>query len=268
MFISVVITTYNRVGLVRNAIHSVFSTLSGVEDFEVVVVDDASTDDTASNLRSLFGDVLASGKLKLLENDINVGVTGSKNRGYLASAGDWVVFLDSDDILLPEAGRDMVAALYRYSNIPLVFFRCVDHNNKFVGQRFHSDVQLTIETYLAHTSFGEALTAVNRNIVKQIPYIEELRGNEGIGCCRIIDCYGAGVLCNIVARQYDKTGDDRLSVFAGLFNRMPLIARGHLILVREFGSRMHWCKAVNYYLKAFVYTLIGRTYQFIKGIIE
>lgn len=94
MLVSVVIPTFNRRTLVREAVISV-AAQSGV-DYELVVVDDGSTDGTAASLRAEFG-----GLVRLVETP-NRGVAAARNAGVAASGGDWVAFLDSDDLWLPQ----------------------------------------------------------------------------------------------------------------------------------------------------------------------
>lgn len=265
MSLSVVIATYNRAALVPRSIRSALDALDGITSHEVVVVDDASSDDTVERLQEVFAGEISSGRVKVLRNAVNRGVTGSKNEGYSVAWCDWVIFLDSDDTILPGVGEAVVSALEENDDKPLVFFRCVDQDGNFVGTSFGKDIPLDLDAYLEHTSYGEALTAVNKRIVRQVPYVESLRGYEGLGCCRIIAQYGPVTLSTVVARRYDCSSDDRLSVSDGLFRRMPLIAQGHLMLVREFGSRMRWSKALGYLLKAAAYGLIGGAYRLVKG---
>ncbi|MDC4205853.1 MAG: glycosyltransferase family 2 protein [Candidatus Manganitrophus sp.] len=266
LFLSVVITTYNRAAIVPRAVRSALDELKRVSSYEVIVVDDASTDNTIEVIQEIFSDEIFSGRVKLLRNATNRGVTGSKNEGYLAAGGSWVIFLDSDDTLLQGVGEAMVSTLDIHSERSLVFFRCVDQIGNFVGTRFEKERLLDLETYLKHTSFGEALTAVNKNIVKREPYIASLRGYEGLGCCRIIECHGAAVLSTVVARCYDLGVGDRLSVSASLFRRMPLLARGHLMLVHEFGERMRWGKVLGYLMKALVYGVAGGVYRCVERV--
>jgi glycosyltransferase involved in cell wall biosynthesis len=61
---------------------------------EVIVVDDASTDDTASVCRALEG-------IKYIRLEQNQGVAGARNVGLLASSSDYIAFLDDDDLRLP-----------------------------------------------------------------------------------------------------------------------------------------------------------------------
>ena len=92
-FISVVIPTYNRSSMVREAIDSVFAQTIG--NFELIVVDDGSTDGTASLLNPL------GERIRLVRQE-NMGVSAARNRGAALAAGTYLAFLDSDDLWLPE----------------------------------------------------------------------------------------------------------------------------------------------------------------------
>lgn len=265
MKISVVITTYNRNSVVGCAIRSVLSQPGFGLPHEIVVVDDASLDETMPMLARDFGSEIGMGALRLIENIKNLGVTGSKNAGFEAALGEWVIFLDSDDSLSEDAWGSMLKVLEAATSHPVVFFRCVDQGGYFVGRRFETELLLNLETYIEHTSYGEALTVINKNMVYSAPYITALRGYEGLGCCRIIARYGPAILSTVVARRYDQSGSDRLSVSSGLLRRLPLLARGHWMLVREFGSYMRPAKRLGFALKASVYFVVGGIYGLAKG---
>lgn len=91
--VSVIIPTYNRGWILKEAIESVLA--QDYKDFELIVVDDGSTDNT-SDVLALYG------------NDIRVffqenkGVSAARNRGILESSGKFIAFLDSDDLWLQQ----------------------------------------------------------------------------------------------------------------------------------------------------------------------
>jgi glycosyltransferase involved in cell wall biosynthesis len=93
--ISVVVTCYNCRDYIGDAIRSVArQTLS---DFECVIVDDASTDDSADVVRRTL-DELADPRFSQIRLPKNVGQTGATRRGLAATTGSFVCFLDSDDL--------------------------------------------------------------------------------------------------------------------------------------------------------------------------
>jgi hypothetical protein len=92
---SIVIATYNQENLVREAVDSVLA--QTCQDWELIVVDDASKDRTYETLKS-YGN-----RIQLIENSTNCGAIYGRNMGARMAKGDYVVFLDGDDVLLPWA---------------------------------------------------------------------------------------------------------------------------------------------------------------------
>ena len=89
--VSIIITTHNRPGLLSRAVES--ARLSG-RDAEIVVVDDASTDETVEVCRSLQG-------VRYIRNERRQGVARARNVGLRASSCEYIGFLDDDDERLP-----------------------------------------------------------------------------------------------------------------------------------------------------------------------
>ncbi len=91
--VSVIIPTYNRGWIVKEAIESVL--VQDFADFELIVVDDGSTDNTSEILGEFESDI------RVIRQS-NSGVSAARNRGIQASVGRWIAFLDSDDLWLPK----------------------------------------------------------------------------------------------------------------------------------------------------------------------
>jgi len=90
--VSVILPTYNRGWIVKEAIDSVLA--QDFKDFELIVVDDGSTDNTPQILDSYIQDLMVI-------RQRNKGVSAARNRGIAAAGGGLIAFLDSDDIWLP-----------------------------------------------------------------------------------------------------------------------------------------------------------------------
>lgn len=90
--VSVIIPTYNRGWILKEAIDSVLA--QDFTDFELIVVDDGSTDDTKKILDDYNRDLVVI-------RQSNKGVSAARNRGINAAAGRLLAFLDSDDLWLP-----------------------------------------------------------------------------------------------------------------------------------------------------------------------
>jgi glycosyltransferase involved in cell wall biosynthesis len=90
--VTVIIPTYNRDWIVKEAIDSVLE--QDFNDYELIVVDDGSDDNTPAILRA-YGN-----KITVLQQP-NKGVSAARNRGIAAASGRLIAFLDSDDLWLP-----------------------------------------------------------------------------------------------------------------------------------------------------------------------
>ena len=90
--VSVIIPTYNRGWILKEAVDSVLS--QDCNGFELIVVDDGSTDNTQDVLYPYRG------KIKVIRQE-NKGVSAARNKGIASSSGTYIAFLDSDDLWLP-----------------------------------------------------------------------------------------------------------------------------------------------------------------------
>ncbi|HEY6940115.1 glycosyltransferase family 2 protein [Dokdonella sp.] len=106
MSFSVIIPTHDRSSIVVRAVDSVLAADTG-EPLDVIVVDDASTDGTVETLDARYRD---EPRVRVVRLERNEGPSGARNAGLAAARGDYVVFLDSDDVLLPDALRLAYAA--------------------------------------------------------------------------------------------------------------------------------------------------------------
>ncbi len=95
--VSVIIPVYNG-DFIEDCIASCFKQSIPVEAMEVIVVDDASTDDTAQRLRT----IQAEHPINIISLDRNGGPARARNAGLEAAMGSYVAFLDSDDMMHPQ----------------------------------------------------------------------------------------------------------------------------------------------------------------------
>ncbi|MFH1662242.1 MAG: glycosyltransferase family 2 protein [Candidatus Falkowbacteria bacterium] len=93
--VSVIIPTYNRAGLLKKSVGSVLS--QTFKDFEIIIINDGSTDNTENVIKS-FND----SRIKYIKNKKNRGAGAARNIGIKIARGDYIAFQDSDDEWLPE----------------------------------------------------------------------------------------------------------------------------------------------------------------------
>ncbi|BAZ44640.1 family 2 glycosyl transferase [Chondrocystis sp. NIES-4102] len=93
--VSVIMPTYNNEDYIAIALKSIFN--QTYDNFEVVLINDASTDST-KNIVASFKDT----RLKIIDNLVNRGVSYSRNRGIMQAQGKWIALLDADDWYAPQ----------------------------------------------------------------------------------------------------------------------------------------------------------------------
>ncbi|GAB3119142.1 glycosyltransferase family 2 protein [Glaciibacter psychrotolerans] len=103
--VSVIMPTFNRASLIGAAIKSVRQ--QTVRSWELIIVDDGSTDDTAALLAGLQGE---DARIRLV-SQANAGVSAARNNGIAHAAGRYIAFLDSDNVWTPDFLRASLAEL-------------------------------------------------------------------------------------------------------------------------------------------------------------
>jgi glycosyltransferase involved in cell wall biosynthesis len=111
--VSVIMATFNGSATVRESIDSILS--QSFTDFELIVVDDGSSDNTAFILESI-GDP----RLRLIRNATNLGIVGSRNRAFEAAQGALIAMLDHDDLSAPERLARQVAYMEAHPETALI----------------------------------------------------------------------------------------------------------------------------------------------------
>jgi len=136
---SVIIPTYNRAHIIGQALDSVIS--QSCQDFEILVIDDGSTDDTPKVLQQY------SHRIRYFKQP-NSGPAAARNRGTIESRGEYIAFLDSDDQWYPDKLAKMDKAIGAHPDMGLYYsdFRVVNkqhnytrdiHSRHIVGSGYH-----------------------------------------------------------------------------------------------------------------------------------
>lgn len=111
--VSVIIPTFNRKTLLREAIQSVFA--QSLTDYEIIVIDDGSIDSTHESIV----DLIEAGKIRYAYQT-NKGESAARNHGMALAFGEYLLFLDSDDLLLPHTLEKQVTYLDSEPKVGLV----------------------------------------------------------------------------------------------------------------------------------------------------
>lgn len=115
--ISIVTASYNYEQYIGETIQSVLN--QTFSEWEMIIVDDCSTDKSVNVIKS-FNDK----RIKLFQNEKNLGLAKTLKKGIELAKGDWIVFLESDDMIFPEYLEKKLEIIRKYPDISLVFNDC------------------------------------------------------------------------------------------------------------------------------------------------
>ena len=254
--LSVVIPCYNRERLVGRAISSCLG--QSLPGLEVVVVDDASTDQSAQVVAGL-----ADPRLRLVQHRANRGVCPARNTGADHASGEWLVMLDSDDELLPGA-LAMIAEQVRLAppDVGCVYFRCRKDDGSLSPEIDHISGRLDYAGYLQYI---EACTGGSRDLLYCVrrSTFQHVRfpDNHGLEDCYHLDFrrrYASLVVLDVVrlyhqdaanslvkrtaafhAQQDRQFVRDRASnITAALSRHRPALSQHAPSLLAEYESRL------------------------------
>lgn len=175
--VTVLLCVYNGEGYVREAIDSILAQTYG--DFELLIVDDASTDATPAVLASI-----ADRRLRVLQNRENLGLTRSLNIGLRASHGELIARHDADDLSYPDRLARQVAFLDDHPEVAAVGSQFVSISER--GRRRPPHLWMKCQTALGirwqllfENPFVHSSVMFRRNAVLEAGgYDESFRTNQ------------------------------------------------------------------------------------------
>ncbi|MBJ7633575.1 glycosyltransferase family 2 protein [Weissella confusa] len=117
-YFSIIVTTFNSAATVVAALNSIEK--QTFRDFELIIIDDNSIDNTVEIVRQWLGEHSTIGST-ILRNENNLGVSTSRNKGIQTAKGRFVNFLDADDQWLPNRLIDDYVYLINHNNAMWIF---------------------------------------------------------------------------------------------------------------------------------------------------
>jgi len=177
MKLSVIVPVYNVELFLEKCIYSIFNQDMSHDAYEIVAVNDGSTDSSPAILEKLTEEII---NLKII-NQENKGLSGARNSGFDFATGDYLLCVDSDDYVLPNSLNALIAMAEEHQLDVLEFgAQGVDENEKVIYSLAKSSQNkvLTGEKYLSEISYmGSACNKLyNRKFINN----NKLRFMEGV----------------------------------------------------------------------------------------
>ncbi len=166
---SVIIPAYNAEKYIEATLESV--RVQSFPDFECIVVDDCSADGTKELVRRFCG---ADARFRLLENEKNLKVAGTRNRGVAAARGKYVAFLDSDDLFLPDKLEAQIS-LAEEEGYAFVCgaYELMDEEGAPLGIVSHAAGRIDRERLIRQNEIGTSTVLLKRELALAHPFSEE-----------------------------------------------------------------------------------------------
>jgi len=173
MIFSIILTTYNRVELLKRAIDSVLQ--QTFSDFELLIINDCSTDHTQLHIETYQDQ-----RIRCFHNSINSGVSVSRNVGISHARGTYLAFLDDDDEYFPHFLETVYRAFQNTQPPDFLwtsYQRFINHHNKVSHHIWKISNDVTFLTQLSF-SFG---VVIHKNCFNSIGYFDKnLKTNEDL----------------------------------------------------------------------------------------
>ena len=168
--VTVMMSVYNGDKYLREAVDSILS--QTFADFELLVIDDASTDSSPQILESY-----SDARIRVVRNEFNLGLTKSLNKGLALAEGAYIARMDADDISLPQRLERQVDYLNAHPECGMVacLYETIDENGNVVRIRSGwqpSSEQLHVEL-IFQNCFPHAVATFRADVAREIGGYDE-----------------------------------------------------------------------------------------------
>lgn len=192
--VSIIMPSYNTAQYIAESIRSVLA--QTYENWELLIVDDRSTDNTQEIAASFHDD-----RIRFFQNEVNSGAAVSRNRALREARGKWIAFLDSDDLWLPEKLEKQIAFMtgngYSFSYTEYVE---IDTDGKETGVLITGPKKITRTGFYNYCWPGCLTVMYDREKIGLIQ-IEDIKKNNDyamwLKACKAADCY---LLAEVLAK--------------------------------------------------------------------
>ncbi len=171
--VSVIMPCYNMASYVSDSIKSVIA--QTYPHWELLIVDDASSDETVNIIKSY---AQADSRIKLALKKQNSGISDTRNQCIQMAQGQFLAFLDADDIWHPEKLEKQLSFMLA-KNIGFTYstYDWIDEDGKIMNKFINTIGNLDYKTYLRNTIIGCSTVMVNKAITGDV-FVPKFRTSE------------------------------------------------------------------------------------------
>jgi hypothetical protein len=266
--VSIVITTYNKKRDVLKCVRSLKEL--NYQNYEIIVVDNGSTDGTSEAIRQDFPDV------KLITGDKNLGVTGGQNLGIKHSNGEYIFFFDHDLIASRNILSELVVVMQGDSDIglagPIIYYYGDPNRVWAAGTSIDLTTGKVSFNAVGQTDRGQFFRAmevqvlpiymVRREVFNRIGLFDDIYFlvYEDTDFCIRAKRAGYRIVCVPEAKVWHMVPLDRRTDEIKLMSRTYYIARNRIIFMRKHA------KPLNYVAFALLFLPIYLVYYSLKAL--
>ncbi|HFI0404451.1 TPA: glycosyltransferase family 2 protein [Streptococcus suis] len=173
--VSVIIPVYNASQFIEETVQSVLE--QTYQHFEIILVDDVSTDSSVSIIRKMMA---KDKRISLLENEVNSGVAIARNKGVAAATGRFICFLDADDLWIPtKLERQVAFALNHGHAFTFTSYQFADESGRVVRAPLHVPGKISYKQALGnHTIFTSTVMLDLEQLDKEAIEMPDVRRGQ------------------------------------------------------------------------------------------
>lgn len=226
--VSVIMPAYNAERFLEEAVRSVMA--QTLTDWELLILDDCSTDGTAALAERLAAE---DHRITVLRNEQNMGVARTRNRGFDLCRGSYVALIDSDDVWLPEKLERQTALLKKNgADFSYCSYAIIDADSNNVRPDYLVPAVTTFRSLLRENTIGCSTVLLSRDIVQHHRFETDFYHEDYVLWARLLKAGYRAAGCTEVlvnwrfiqnSRSFDKkkAAGNRWRIYRG-YLKLPL----------------------------------------------
>jgi teichuronic acid biosynthesis glycosyltransferase TuaG len=227
-FVDIILPVFNSEKFIIKTVNSIIN--QSYNNWRLIIIDDASTDKTVTLLNNLYKNLIDKKKIIIFKNLINKGQAYSRNVGLKYSKSEFVAFIDSDDLWMPEKLAKQIKFMKDFNYVFTYTDYIVFKNNK--DKTIHVPIDYNYSQFVFNTSIATSTIITRRHAISNL-FPDKIRLCEDyLFKCKLLKKYSAnkfpGVYTKYIVRK-NSLQSSRIKVLLAVwsinknFNKMTII---------------------------------------------